>query len=100
MQTGQICRSIQCLVITPVAAFRVGAQAWNAGREVQNALAVTRQAEWLAEQETLYALGQVPGLPSDTTIDESSELVEASVTWPAELSLKAVGDAAEDGDAA
>jgi hypothetical protein len=43
---------------------------------------LARQAEWVAEQEALYARGVAPGLPSDTSIDESSELVEVSVQGP------------------
>jgi hypothetical protein len=46
--------------------------------------------KWTAEQEALYAQGMVPGLPSDTTIDESSELSEVSVHGPAEV-LDGVG---------
>jgi hypothetical protein len=38
-----------------------------------------RMEELVAAQEALYAQGMVPGLPSDTTIDESSELSEVSV---------------------
>jgi hypothetical protein len=56
--------------------------AWKNGREVQQATILARQAEWVAEQEALYARAVVPGLPSDTSIDESSELVEVSVQGP------------------
>ena len=71
--------------------------AWQNGREVQQATVLARQAEWVAEQEALYAWGMVPGLPSDTTIDEPSELVEVSVQGPlgvAEDSVS-VGDSGE-----
>jgi hypothetical protein len=53
-------------------------EAWQHGLEVQEVLAVDRLAEWLALQEALYARGMVPGLPSDSSVDESSELSEVS----------------------
>jgi hypothetical protein len=56
--------------------------AWQAGPEVQKVLALQRNDDWAAEQEALYAVGMVSGLPSDTTIDESSELSELSVQGP------------------
>jgi hypothetical protein len=56
-------------------------------------------AEWMAEQEARYAAGLVPGLPSDTTIDESSELNEVSVFGPADaqndMDSVSAGDSAE-----
>jgi hypothetical protein len=72
-------------------------QAWQAGTEVQKAVAVTGYAEWMAQQEMLYAMGMIPGLSSDTTIDESSELSEVSVQGPAELlaDSESVGDSEE-----
>jgi hypothetical protein len=57
--------------------------AWQASPEVQKAVGLQRLDEWIAEQDALYAQGMVPGLPSDTTIDESSELSEVSVQGPA-----------------
>ena len=59
--------------------------AWQAGPEVRKAEALERQAQWFAEQEALYARGMVPGLSSDTTIDEPSELSEVSVQGPANV---------------
>jgi hypothetical protein len=57
---------------------------------------LARQAEWVAEQEALYARGVVPGLPSDTSIDESSELVEVSVQGPLGVTEDvSVGDSEE-----
>jgi hypothetical protein len=55
---------------------------WQGGREVQRAVAVHLQAEWLLHQERLYAAGAVPGLPSDTTVDESSDLEEVTMPGP------------------
>jgi hypothetical protein len=51
----------------------------------------------MAQQEMLYAMGMIPGLSSDTTIDESSELSEVSVQGPAELlaDSESVGDSEE-----
>jgi hypothetical protein len=70
--------------------------AWKNGREVQQATMLARQAEWVAEQEALYARGVVPGLPSDTSIDESSELVEVSVQGPLGVTEDvSVGDSEE-----
>jgi hypothetical protein len=57
--------------------------AWQASPEVQKAVGLQRLDEWFAEQEALYAQGMVPGLPSDTTIDELSDLSEVSVQGPA-----------------
>lgn len=57
--------------------------AWQASPEAQKAVGLQRLDEWIAEQDALYAQGMVPGLPSDTTIDESSELSEVSVQGPA-----------------
>jgi hypothetical protein len=72
---------------------------WQAGIEVQKARGVTAQAEWMAEMEARYAAGLVPGLPSDTTIDESSELSEVSVFGPADahgdMESVSAGDSAE-----
>jgi hypothetical protein len=51
----------------------------------------------IIQQEVLYAMGMTPGLSSDTTIDESSELSEVSVQGPAELlaDSESVGDSEE-----
>jgi hypothetical protein len=51
-------------------------ECWNSGREVQAALSDARLALWVLQQEALYAAGQVPGLPSDSSEEESSELEE------------------------
>jgi hypothetical protein len=71
--------------------------AWRNGREVQQATVLARQAEWVAEQEALYARGMVPRLPSDTTIDESSELADVSVQGPLGVTEDSVsvGDSGE-----
>jgi len=71
--------------------------AWQNGREVQQATVLARQAQWVAEQEVLYARGMVHGLPSDTTIDESSELAEVSVQGPLVVTEDSVsvGDSGE-----
>jgi hypothetical protein len=53
-------------------------------QEFLEARGVTALAEWTAEMEARYAAGLVPRLPSDTTIDESSELSEVSVLGPAD----------------
>jgi hypothetical protein len=64
---------------------------WQQGREMQELQARQQAAQarqqsqhqfqqWMAEQEALYAAGQVPGLPDDTTEDERSELVPCSMS--------------------
>jgi hypothetical protein len=61
-------------------------------------------AEWVAAMEARYDAGLVSGLPSDTAIDESSELTEASVQGPLEVPSDqeslSVGDSAEWEDVA
>jgi hypothetical protein len=60
-------------------------EAWQNGSEVQQVLAVNGLAAWVAHQEVLYARGMVPGLPSDSSIDDSSELSEVSMHEPGVL---------------
>jgi hypothetical protein len=51
---------------------------WQGTWEVRAALSVARMAQCVLVKEAAYAAGQVPGLPSDSSEEESSELQEVS----------------------
>ena len=51
---------------------------WQSGLQVQEAVSAANFAAWMAREEAKYAAGMVPGLPSDSSIEEASEASELS----------------------